>query len=276
LVGVFDNPKTIVISRSGREIEWNKTFAQVAIDYRFAPELCTPQHPNEKGSVENLVGFVKGSFFKTRVFHDEEDLEVQLAAWLHEVNEVRPCRATNEVPRARMAIEGPRLRELPIAPKDYALRFAVFVGPTGRVSFEGRTYSMSPRTIGWGATLFLYRDQVKIVAGDHVAKHKRLVGEETVSDLPEHRAEMLAAVSGQRARLYYKRQRILELGKDAETLLTEIVHRHPRSWRSEVEILYDLLETFGEKSLKASLERAVQHRQFTVASVSEFLERGVG
>jgi len=29
--------------------------------------------PKQKGSVENLVGFVKSSFFKVRKFYDEED-----------------------------------------------------------------------------------------------------------------------------------------------------------------------------------------------------------
>ena len=66
----------------------------MALDYGFGVELCTPGRGQEKGSVENLVGFVKGSFFKVRRFHDHEDLVVQLGDWHHEVNEVRPCRAT--------------------------------------------------------------------------------------------------------------------------------------------------------------------------------------
>jgi transposase len=33
LVSVFDNPKTIVLSREGSRIEWNPTFAQVMIDF---------------------------------------------------------------------------------------------------------------------------------------------------------------------------------------------------------------------------------------------------
>ena len=62
LMAVFDNPKTVVIGRKNKEIQWNETFARVAIDYRFAPELCTPRRANQKGAVENLVGFVKNSF----------------------------------------------------------------------------------------------------------------------------------------------------------------------------------------------------------------------
>jgi transposase len=44
-------------------------------------ELCWPHRAQEKGAVENLVGFVKGSFFKVRRFQDGEDLEQQLGDW---------------------------------------------------------------------------------------------------------------------------------------------------------------------------------------------------
>ena len=78
-MAVFDNPKTVTLGREGGRILWNDTFGQVALDYGFGVELCTPGRGQEKGSVENLVGFVKGSFFKVRRFHDHADLVVQLA-----------------------------------------------------------------------------------------------------------------------------------------------------------------------------------------------------
>ena len=86
---------------------------------------------------------------------------------------------------------------------------------------------------------------------------------------------MLATVSGQRAKLYYKRQQLLELGLDAEALLTEIVHRHPRTWRGEVEILFDLLQSFGEKRLYAAVQAAVERKLFGAHYVTSLLERGV-
>jgi len=86
LVAVFDNPKTVVISRKDSRIQWNDTFGQVALDYRFAPELCTPARGQEKGSAENLVGFAKNNFFKVRRFHDRADMIAQLIAWLIEVD----------------------------------------------------------------------------------------------------------------------------------------------------------------------------------------------
>jgi hypothetical protein len=48
--------------------DWNPTFAAVATELGIGIELCWPHHPQQKGAVENLVGWVKGSFFKQRRF----------------------------------------------------------------------------------------------------------------------------------------------------------------------------------------------------------------
>src|SRR5690606_35627693 len=55
---VFDNPKTVVLGRENGRPLWNPTLAQVAIDFGFVIELCAPRSPEQKGSVENLVGWV--------------------------------------------------------------------------------------------------------------------------------------------------------------------------------------------------------------------------
>jgi len=60
--------------------------------------MCAPRSGNQKGSVERLVGWVKGAFFKHRKFQDDVDLRAQLAAWLSEVNEKTPNRATKVIP----------------------------------------------------------------------------------------------------------------------------------------------------------------------------------
>ena len=75
LVTVFDRPKTIALrwGRDGVVTEWNPTFAGVALDLGIGVEVCWPYRPQEKGSVENLVGWVKGSFFKQRRFLDRAD-----------------------------------------------------------------------------------------------------------------------------------------------------------------------------------------------------------
>ena len=144
LLAVFDRPKTVALAwrRDGVVTEWNPTFAGVILDLGIGVELCWPYSPRQKGAVENLVGWVKGSFFKQRRFLDEEDLRRQLAEWHEEVNVLRPSRATGVPPAARMAVERARLRPLKLVPEALALRFPVMVGPTAMVMHEGRTYSI--------------------------------------------------------------------------------------------------------------------------------------
>jgi len=82
LLCVFDRPKTIALQwqKNGEVTEWNPIFAYATLEMGVGVELCWPYRAQQKGSVENLVGFVKSSFFKVRRFHDEEDLRQQLQA----------------------------------------------------------------------------------------------------------------------------------------------------------------------------------------------------
>lgn len=272
LVAVFDNPKTVVLSRHGREIEWNQTFGQAVLDLRVAPELCYPRRANQKGSVENLVGWVKGSFFKVRRFEDREDLARQLAEWLKETNETRPSRATGIIPAVRLVEDRARLRPLPFTAEQYALRFPVVVGPTAFVEHDGVRYAMPPRSIGVPGTLYLYPEKVKIVAGRFDRVHPRFPEQGNTVSTAEDRAALIAAVSGERAQLYFKRQQLLQLGDTAELFLTELVHRRKRTWKGDVEQLYDLFASAGSVRLIEAMRVACEQNLIGAEWVAQILE----
>lgn len=269
LMAVFDRPRTIVKKGGkGREVEaFNATFAQAIIDIGVGIEMCAPRSGNQKGTVERLVGWVKGAFFKHRKFMDEADLEAQLAAWHLEVNTRTPCRATGEIPEKRRLEELPRLRPVKAFPETLALRLPIFVGPTAEVMFEGLPYTMPPEATLIAGTLFLYQDRLRIVAGRFEATHRRRQKGDPPAPLPEHRSAKLAAVHGKRAKLYEKRQQVLSLGPDALALLTEITHRAPRLASHRVEELYTLLEHHGDDALRDAIRSAVERGQLSVAAV---------
>jgi transposase len=273
LVTVFDRPKTIALKwgRDGVVTDWNPTFAGVALDLGIGVEVCWPYRPQEKGSVENLVGWVKGSFFKQRRFLDRADLERQLREWLTDANTTRPSRATGVPPAARMADDRTRLRPLKVAPADLALRIPVSVTPTGVVIHEGHPYSMPPDAIGLPGTLYLYRDRVRIIAGRFSADHARQFQAGGRSILPEHRAQRVAAVSGKRARRYLQRQHLLDLGADALEYLTELTHRRPRTWIPEIERLHALLQTHGDAALRAAFARGVADQAIGAEYIAHYL-----
>jgi transposase len=274
LLAVFDRPKTIALSwgRDGVVTEWNSTFAGVALDLGLGIELCWPKSPEQKGSVENLVGWVKGSFFKQRRFLDREDLQRQLREWLVEVNTERPSRATMIIPAERMTEERPRLRPLKVSPRDLALRIPISVGPTGEVLHDTHGYSMPPDSMGIPGTLYLYRDRVRIVAGRFEAVHTRLFGPPAKSTLPEHRAQRVAAAAGKRAKRYMQRQHLLDVGgRVALEYLTELTHRRPRVWVRDVDRLHDLLQQHGEQALRAAFERGLAERAFGAEYIAHYL-----
>jgi len=103
---------------------------------------------------------------------------------------------------------------------------------------------------------------VKIVtAGSrHEALHPRFPAEGTVSYLAGQRAAQLAAVAGARKRLYFMRERLLELGPVAEGYLTELVHQRPFTWKGDVERLFALLEELGDQRMRTVLQRALFQR----------------
>jgi transposase len=264
LVSVFDRPKTIAVSwsKNGVVTQWNSTFAEVALELGVAVELCWPRSPEQKGSVENLVGWVKGSFFKQRRFVDGDDLLRQLAEWHDDVNTKRPSRATRVIPSVRLSDEQPRLKPLRVAPKDLALRLPLVVDSSGYVIHDTHPYSMPPAASGLACTLWLYRDRVKLVAGRHVAEHERKFARGEGSTLPAHRARRVDAVPSARAKCFVKREHLFGLGGDAVAYITEVIHRRPKVWIRDVDELHDLLETHGDRALRVAFAHCLQERVF--------------
>lgn len=151
------------------------------------------------------------------------------------------------------------MKPLAVAPADYALRYAVQVGPTALVDFGGVRYAMPAGACGIPATLHLYPDRVRIVTsgGRFEATHPRFPKIGRTSYLPGQRAEQLAAVAGARKRLYFMRERILELGPVGESYLTELIHARPHTWKDDVERLFMLLEGLGDAGFLRLLQRTL-------------------
>ena len=125
------------------------------------------------------------------------------------------------------------------------------------------------------ATLYLYGQRVRIVAGRYEAEHPRKFVAHEGSSLAEHRAALVAAVSGKRGRRYLKRQQLLELGEPAIRYLTEIVHRRPRHWYEDVDRLHAILQSHGPEVLRRAMEAGLQEQVFGASYVERCLQPGL-
>ena len=233
--------------------------------------MCAPRSGNQKGSVERIVGWVKNSFFKVRRFQDRADLVRQLEAWLVEVNTKTPSRAHGLIPETRRREELPRLRRVRVTPESLALRVPIVVTPTAEVRHDGGVYSMPPETHGMAGTIHVFEQRVRIVVGTHVVEQRRRHKGDPPARLPEHRDAKVAAVRGTRAKLYEKRQQVLELGRPAEDFLTEARHRDPRHHPALVDRLFELLQEHGDAALRRALVDATAARGFKASDVQRAL-----
>lgn len=273
---VFDNPRTIRISPMGAPLRLHAFLRELVAEMNVLPEMCAPRAGNQKGSVENLVGFVKNSFFLVRTFEDEADLHRQLADWLHAVNFVRKCDATGEIPEVFRQHEAVWLEKRPVrwTPEDYPIRESRTITPMGTVNFAGTSYSTPPERIGAVATLHVRKDRIDMEVGSTKWSHERKDGLGGVRRLPEHRRAVLAVIHGVRKQRYFRRQCLLEIGPAAEAFLEQLVHRCPGgTWSPHVDHLFDLLLAYGSEDLASAFSACLRSGEFTSEAVARHFRR---
>jgi transposase len=78
----YDNLKSVVVTRIGPNIQFNRRFLDFAAHYLFDPSVCNIRSPHEKGRVENAVRYVKNNFLAGRTFGSLTDCNQQAALWI--------------------------------------------------------------------------------------------------------------------------------------------------------------------------------------------------
>jgi transposase len=259
---VPDNTKAAVLTRKKdpltreERITLNPHLASFAREVGVLVEPTAPYSGNQKGCVENLIGFVKTSFLRVRRFHNRADLEAQLGEWLTFVNEERPCDATNVTPAVRLAEELPRLHPLPLWPDGFGLTFAARVRPDARIHLRGYQYSTPDHWMGQIVTVKLHRDVVVLLAHGASVRHPRVPANGRYSLLPEHLPALFVKPRGA---LFAKRQILMDLCPEGEAFFTELVHRRPLSWRTgDLPVAWELYERCGEARLRTAFAACVQ------------------
>ncbi len=159
---VFDNMKTVTSGRdSGGNPLWTPALQQLAGEMGFHPQACDPGAPNQKGSVESLVKWVKGNFLVGRAFANDRDLATQATEW-QQYAIARPSSATGEAPFTRLAAEAAKGGVLPPTAQDYGVLIAGQVSPEALVAVAGNRYSVPVAHVGAPVIVRLHRDRVRI------------------------------------------------------------------------------------------------------------------
>jgi transposase len=180
----YDNPKTAVTKiLAHHEREEQVDFSRLRAHYLFGSAFCNPAEAHEKGSVENLVGYVRRNALvpHDRPFASFAELNAHLLAWSEKERERR---------RAAWEEEVLELAPLPERPFRASLSRPVTVSKLSLASVDRNRYSLPVGHGGETLRAELYVDRVEFYAKDALlARHERAYGRgETVLELAHYLA----------------------------------------------------------------------------------------
>lgn len=164
----YDNAKTAVTRiLSGPERIEHERLSALRAHYLFDSHFCTPARGNEKGSVENLVGYVRRNALvpHTRPFASMDALNAHLSAWC-ERERVRHSEA--------WAVESSALSPLPARAFRASTSRPVAVSKTALVTVDRARYSVPVKCAGRTLRAECFADRVEVYDGKSlVASHPR-------------------------------------------------------------------------------------------------------
>jgi transposase len=178
----YDNAKTAVVRiLSGPAREEHERLSALRAHYLFASSFCTPGRGNEKGSVENLVGYVRRNALvpHTRSYASFAALNEHLRAWC-ERERVRHDEAWR--------LERAALGELPAHPFSASVSRPVVVSKVALVSVDRVRYSVPVICAGQTLRAESFVERVELYRGsERVAVHARSYARgETVLELAHY------------------------------------------------------------------------------------------
>jgi transposase len=272
-----DNMKTITLGRDDHNqpicgCPLGAAFQKFAAEFGFHPSLCTPGAANQKGAVENLVKYVKGNFIAGRSFYDDLDLAHQNGQWLHEVNEVRVCSATEQIPSVRLAVERHQLNRLPVAAHDYGFFDSVLVSRESLVVIATNRYSVPSHLVGHTLTARLHLERINLFDGmELVASHPRQYGRHQRVVVPEHFEAVFARKP--RARVMVYRDWLVGLSPLVATYISQVCYKYYEQMEAQILPLYTLARTVGEAEFVAAVERAADQAAIGADYVSALVRQ---
>jgi transposase len=263
-----DNMKTITLGRDAHNQPiWQPAFQKFAAEFGFHPSLCTPGAANQKGTVENLVKYVKGNFLAGRSFYDDLDLQEQNQAWLHEVNAVRVCSATQQIPNVRLVEERRQLGQLLAAAHDYGFFDSVLVNPESLVILDTNRYSVPTHLVGHTLTVRIHPERIELFDGlERVASHRRHRGRHARIVVPEHFEAVFARKP--RARVMVYRDWLVGLSPEVATYIAGVCHKYYDQMEAQILRLYALAREVGEAEFIAAVQLAAEQDAIGVDYVS--------
>jgi len=267
-----DNCKTAILSHPyGLSPVLNPRYADFAGHYGFTVKACNVRKANEKGIVENAVGYLKHNFLAGRPISEFTSLNPAVALWLEQTANVRVHGRTRRRPVDLFVAEQSILKPLPPHPYDCATIATALVNSQFRVRIDGNRYSVPAAYVGRKLLLKLYPERLCLYDGEKlVAEHLRSYERGLDIENPEHARPVLERK--RRADEQNILKRFLTLSPQAENYYRHLAERK-LSWRLHLRKIVALSDIYGAEKVARALADALVYQAFSSEYIANILEQ---
>jgi transposase len=191
---LFDNPKTVVLERSGDAVRFHPVLLELCAKMRVQPRLCAVRRPEHKGRVERAIRYLRDRFLAGRVIPSVVAGNVDLGRFVTDIALARPHpvlgpRTVGDV----LSDERGRLLALPDPLPDTDLVAPAAVDRQAFVRFDTNRYSVPTDHAERTLTLVADDREVRLLDGARVvARHERSYGKRQIIEVAAHRAALVA------------------------------------------------------------------------------------
>lgn len=269
---MVDNLKSAVLRRAlGTTPVFNPRYKDFADHYGFTIIPCGVRQPNEKGRVENAVGYVKKNFLAGLPLTDFRPVNPAARIWLDTIANRRLHGTTKQQPTELFLKEKPSLKPLSLLPYDIGIVHTVRATSRFRVTLDSNTYSIPAEFASALLTLKVYPDHLCVFHQDKlIARHVRSYDRHQDFENPDHPKELLQ--QRRKANEQKLLMRMLTMTPKAETFYQELQQRR-FNVNLHVRKVVALSEIYGVEKTARAIDDAVEFQAFSCEYVANLLEQ---
>ena len=271
---MVDNLKSAVLKRTvGCAPVFNPGYLDFANYYGFSIVACNVGKGNEKGRVENAVGYVKKNLLNGLDISDFSVMEPVAERWLDTIANVRTHGETGKRPLDMFKEELSHLGQLPAAPYDIGQISQVRASPQYRISLDGNRYTVPAQLAGVRLTLKKYQNRICLYHGnDLVARHARSYDRKQDIQNLDHSKTLLAQRKKAADQAIY--MRFLTLSNKAKEYYQQLEQRRINPFY-HIRKIVALSEIYPKEQIALAIEDAIKFDAFSSEYITNILEQRV-
>ena len=269
---MVDNLKSAVLKRIvGTAPVFNPKYLDFANHYGFTIAACNVGKGNEKGRVENGVGYVKKNLLAGLDISDFTAIHPAARHWLDTVANVRIHGETRQQPIVRFENERAYLNVLPHHRFDIATVSQVRASSQFRVALDANRYSVPAEYAGRQLTLKTYPDRICLYHDNKlIARHARSYDRHQDIEDPDHPKQLL--LWRKKAREQKIVMRFLSLSPKSALYYQKLEQRRMNPYH-HVQKIVALSEIYSPEAVARALEDAFTFQAFSCEYIANLLEQ---